>query len=226
MDLSAQIARLETLNDELGSAIEKMKFTLITKKEPANPINNQPVVLIIGHSKESGGAFNQTRQIDEYDFNSYLVGKVKSELLSRTFERKIIIQERQKLTDLPGQINAVNPLFAISFHANAFNTKATGTEMLYHRASLLSKAFAEITQQEVVKALNLKDRGIKPKGREDRGGYLLKGVECPIIIAEPFFIDNDNDFDIVERNYTELVKAFANAICRFDEIMEYENGKG
>jgi len=50
---------------------------------------------------------------------------------------------------------------------------------------------AKILNTQLVKALGLKDRGIKVKTAEDRGGYLLKNIATPCVIAEPFFIDND-----------------------------------
>jgi len=221
------LAKAITDMNESNKKVED-EFNNILKlvdKKVKDPIDDQPIVLIIGHTKESGGAINKTRKIDEYDFNSYLILKIKYELKYKLFWRDIIIQERQKLADLPEQINDLNPLFAISFHANAFDTKATGTEMLYYKNSRLGMALAKIAQEEVVKALTLRDRGIKSKERKDRGGYLLEEVKCPIIIAEPFFIDNDHDFDIVERNYSDLIKAYVNTIIKFTEIMEYENGQ-
>jgi len=208
---------LGTLN-ELRKKIERtMNMNDVLKR---GPIDNRPVVLIIGHTDASGGAFNETYKIDEYDFNSALVNLVRDRLLEVGFKRDVIIQERIKLSSLPKQINDLNPLFAISFHANAFNTRATGTEMLYYEESVQSKTLAFVLQEEIYNALGLHDRGIKSKNERDRGGYLLKGVMCPIVIAEPFFIDNDDDLRAARNSHGDLKQAYVNAIIRFNSIME------
>jgi len=71
---------------------------------------------------------------------------------------------------------------------------------------------AEILNENLVDALGLNNRGIKPKSAEDRGGYLLKSTSAPCIIAEPFFIDNDSDLKAVTDNRNALIKAYANSI--------------
>ena len=140
------------------------------------------------------------------------------------FERKIIISERQSYIGLPNQINELNPLFSISLHANAFNQEATGTEMLYYHGSELSRQLALILQKNITNALGLKSRGVKSKKEKDRGGYLLKKVNCPIVIAEPFFIDNVKDYDIAKNKSHELISAYANSIVEFNNVLENQNG--
>lgn len=61
-------------------------------------------------------------------------------------------------------------------------------------------------------ALGINDRGIKPKTAEDRGGFLLRYTSMPCLIAEPFFIDNDEDLAKANSNRDELVQAYADAI--------------
>jgi N-acetylmuramoyl-L-alanine amidase len=68
--------------------------------------------------------------------------------------------------------------------------------------------------------LNLPNRGIKPKTTEDRGGTLLKYTNAPCIIAEPFFIDNDNDLDRALEDLDGLAKAYANAIDEMSQVVK------
>ena len=119
---------------------------------------------------------------------------------------------RSTYRSLPIEINTTHPSFVISLHCNAFNTKASGTEVLYYHSSTRGKKLATVFQEKFKAALNLPDRGVKPKGAEDRGGYLLRYTKAPCIICEPFFIDNVNDLVTARGNYVGLVNAYARAI--------------
>ena len=69
---------------------------------------------------------------------------------------------------------------------------------------------ADILQKHFLKELELKDRGVIGKTAEDRGGYLLRYTNAPCVIAEPFFIDNDNEYSSAD--FDKLVTAYVNAI--------------
>jgi N-acetylmuramoyl-L-alanine amidase len=125
---------------------------------------------------------------------------------------------RRTYKQLPSDINELSSDFIISLHCNAFNKNASGTEVLYYHKSELGKKSAEILQDELVGALSLKNRGIKPRSVEDRGGHLLKYTNAPCIISEPFFIDNDSDLDVVMKNRDKIISAYSNAISRITEF--------
>ncbi len=63
-----------------------------------------------------------------------------------------------------------------------------------------------------IKALELPDRGIVPRTSEDRGGNLLRYTYAPCLIAEPFFINNDEDLRIAMENREQLITAYADTI--------------
>jgi N-acetylmuramoyl-L-alanine amidase len=109
----------------------------------------------------------------------------------------------------------LNPDFCISLHCNAFNTKASGTEVLYYHTSKDGKLLAEYLHAELLKALGLKDRKVQGKGTEDRGGHLLRYTNMPCVIAEPFFIDNDIEYQTVVSKYDDLVNAYVSAILQY-----------
>jgi N-acetylmuramoyl-L-alanine amidase len=164
--------------------------------------------LVIGHKKSSSGAVNGKSGTTEFGFN---------ELLSMDIEKEVNVVEIQRVyrrtySSLPSDINELSPDFIISLHCNAYNEEASGTEVLYYHKSTKGKQIAEILNRKLVEALGLKDRGIKPKTTEDRGGYLLKQTNAPCIISEPFFIDNDSDLSIAETKRSTLVKAYSTAI--------------
>ena len=78
---------------------------------------------------------------------------------------------------------------------------------------------AEILKNALVENLKLPDRVIKPKTSEDRGGYLLRYTKAPCVIAEPFFIDNDDDLARAQEDLEGLAEAYAGAINAISAII-------
>lgn len=169
---------------------------------------NNLCALVIGHKKLSPGAMNKAQGLTEFDFNDDLAKRIEG------YVNEAVIQRVYRRTwgELPADINTVDPGFIVSLHCNAFNTEASGTEVLYYHRSQNGKKIAEILHHRLVEYLKLKDRGIKPKTAEDRGGYLLCYTKAPCIIAEPFFIDNDSDLARAQTDVDGLAKAYAKAI--------------
>ena len=174
------------------------------------------IVFVIGHKVKSPGACNITNNICEFEFNKKLVNEIKATIDDHC-EIKIVYRDRYK--DLPDKINKLNPDFVICFHCNAYNAQLTGVETLFYHKSKKGKKMATIFQNNIVKALGLKDRGIKGKSSEERGGYILRYTEAPCILLEPFFIDNDDDYRIAINKYTGLVDACANSIYETIEVI-------
>jgi len=165
--------------------------------------------LVIGHKKTSPGASNKSSGVTEFVLNDKLAQDIELELSGVEIQRVY----RRTYDSLPGDINELNPDFIVSLHCNAFDGTASGTEVLYYHRSMKGKLMAEILNEQLVKALGLKDRGIKPKSAEDRGGYLLKNTTAPCVIAEPFFIDNNKDLKTAVDKRDLLISAYARGIA-------------
>ena len=106
-----------------------------------------------------------------------------------------------------------------SLHCNAFNGNVSGTEVLYYHRSVKGRDMARILQNRLTGFLGFPDRGIKPRTSEDRGGYLLKYTIAPCVIAEPFFIDNNDDLDRVKQDLDGLAHTYAGAIYEMSKIV-------
>ena len=179
------------------------------------PVLKKLCALVIGHKKSSQGAVNSNYGITEFIFNEKLAQLIEEKVEAVQVQRVY----RRTLEALPDDINELNPLFTISLHCNAFNGTASGTEVLYYHRSQTGKRIAEILQQRLVGCLGLQDRGVKPKTSEDRGGLLLRTTNAPCVIAEPFFIDNDQDLAKAQSNLEGLSNAYASAIKDISEIV-------
>jgi len=184
-------------------------------KEVDVPEESKLCALVIGHKKQSSGAANANSGITEFGFNEPLALKIEEKVQNTKIQRVY----RRTFNELPGDINALGPDFIVSLHCNAFNTRASGTEVLYYHRSEKGKEMAKILLKHLVGHLQLRDRGIKPKSAEDRGGYLLRNTKAPCIIAEPFFIDNDSDLARAQEDMDGLVAAYANAIDEISQII-------
>lgn len=193
----------------------RLDMPVVARKvnEAINIISPRKVVaLVIGHKAESPGAINVKHSVSEYDFNSRLAMQVKDE----TKKHDVRIIRRQRYKQLPHEINDLAPNYIISLHCNAFNSKVSGSEVLYYHKSSKGKAMANILLNSIVSHIQLHKRRIKACTSEDRGGYLLRETTSPCVIAEPFFIDNNNDLEHILSNYDALVSAYVSAI---DEIV-------
>ena len=166
--------------------------------------------LVIGHKSNSQGACNKKHGMCEYQFNDQLACDIYDSLKGSQINVRII--HRKIYKELPDDINKVNPDFFISMHCNAFDGKTNRTETLYYHTSKRSKKIADILQKNMSKAYGFKNRGILPRATEDRGGTLLRYTNMPGVIAEPFFIDNDNAYETVMTDYDKLIKAYVDSI--------------
>lgn len=166
------------------------------------------VALVVGHSEKSPGATSQCG-VSEFEYNNDLAHRIKARLLD---DIENIIVYRKKYRDLPRHINQLKPDYVLCLHCNAFNTRASGTEVLYYHRSPRGEQIASCLQTRIVATLGLPDRGIKSRTVEDRGGFVLKYTKAPCVILEPFFIDNTFDFKIGTKSKDKLAKSIADCL--------------
>lgn len=167
--------------------------------------------LVVGHKQSSAGAVNHDSGTTEFAFNDDLAriieGKARDVAIQRVY--------RRTYRSLPDDLNELAPDFIISLHCNAHNRRIAGSEVLYYHRSEQGRQMAEILSVRLADALNNRNRGIKPRSAEERGGYLLRYSDAPCVIAEPFFIDNNDEYANARRRRRYLVDAYLDAI---DEI--------
>lgn len=206
-------ARLEQQKKELK--IESRDTPIAVTSIPEEKISKEKVTvaIVIGHKKSSPGAFNENYMKSEFEYNeelSLLIEKALSEL--KISSKRIY---RRTYRELPGDINAIQPSLMVNLHTNAFNSKLSGSSVMYNSQSENGKKLADILLSEIVNILNLKNRGIKPVSSEDRGGFLLHNVNCTAVILQPFFIDNDSDLKVAIEKKEELAQSIAKGIKKY-----------
>ena len=222
---SAQV--VETLPRLTGALIQKLAekgvVSLTEIKQYLSELEDEQeavppkklCALVIGHKKSSPGAVNERAGLTEFDFNEDLAIRIEKKVKKTEVQRIY----RRTYKELPDDINALEPDFVISLHCNAFNGKASGTEVLYYHKSENGKKMAEILVNHLVGHLKLPNRGAKPKTVEDRGGPLLRSTKAPCLIAEPFFIDNNSDLARAQEDLDGLAAVYAAAIDEISRIV-------
>ncbi|MCP4897566.1 MAG: N-acetylmuramoyl-L-alanine amidase [bacterium] len=172
--------------------------------------------LVIGHKKASPGAHNSEHDVHEFNFNEKLSCLIEQKVGGDVFLQRVY---RRTYRTLPDDLNLLDPDFIVSLHCNAYNKRTSGTEVLYHHTSEAGQSVARILQGHLVDHLGLRDRGIKPKTTEDRGGYLLRYTDAPCVISEPFFIDKNGDLERAQEDFQGLAGAYAGAIEDIAELV-------
>ena len=174
--------------------------------------------LVVGHKEFSPGAVNEALQMSEFSFNDELSLNIQK-ALNTNMDITVLRMFRKTYRQLPNDINEMNPDLIISMHCNAYNGKASGTEVLHYHRSVQGYRMAGILQAELVACLGLRNRGVIACSVEDRGGYLLCHTKAPCVIAEPFFIDNSDDLRLALSKYDQLVEAYKTAILKVTETV-------
>jgi N-acetylmuramoyl-L-alanine amidase len=210
-------ALMEMLIEKEIVSMAKIKAHLAELEENEKDIvePKKLCALVIGHKKNSPGAGNDRAGIHEFEFNENLAIRIEK----KTQNTKIQRVYRRTWGELPDDINELGPDFVLSLHCNSYNGQASGTEVLYYHRSKIGKNIAKILQKHLVTFLELRDRGIQPKTSEDRGGNLLRYTKAPCVIAEPFFIDNDEDLAKAREDLEGLAGAYARAIDKMAQAV-------
>ena len=174
--------------------------------------NTKYVVLDAGHGGKDPGAVGINGYKESVKVLSiankikpYLTNSGLEVIMTRTTEDFIGINERVVI-----EKRTSNYCF-VSIHCNAYNGQASGLEVLYNAPSTNGKALANtIYNQLIADGLYNKKRGIKP--RTDLG--VLRDTICPSALVETAFIDNVNDFNLLQKE-DAFAKSIAKAICSY-----------
>jgi len=178
--------------------------------------------VIIGHTARAPGAKsdflrneNNPNGMHEYPFNSLLAPHVATRLRTLGIDAEVFTRDGGGIEGAYEASEAWGADCTVELHFNSAATRqATGTETLIHRiAGLSTYALASSVQAEMVKALGLKDRGVKTTADTNgRGEANLSQIAEPSIIVEPFFGSNPNDCAAAMERFERLAEAIARGV--------------
>lgn len=166
---------------------------------------------VVGHNAKARGAV-RADGVAEYEWNCEL-----AEMIRQLDPENVKIFHR---TPGPGQVRRVyaetdawGADVTLELHFNSVSDpSATGTETL-SSGSRGSLKLARAVQAGMLKALGLRNRGIKVRNKVQRGrGYtsLIAG-RAPAVILEPFFGSNPTDAKTADEKKEALARAIYEA---------------
>lgn len=181
---------------------------------PAMSIPPRPkVALIVGHNAKAQGAVRVTDGRTEYDWCGVL-----AEAIHRLDPARYIIIRRTPGTGEIARAYAMadqtGVLATVELHFNGGPAAATGTETLTS-GSRGSVRLCDLLQRHMVSALGLPDRGVKVRGRKDRGGSSLHSGKAPAALIEPYFGSNRGDCVTADAQMTNLALAIHRACVAY-----------
>lgn len=156
-------------------------------------MTNRKLAIVVGHNSQSQGAVRRDNQESEYMFNSRIASLMEEyarikypDLDIRTFFRQPLGSYTKEIRRVYDQTDAWGAHLTMELHFNASASPgASGTETLTS-GTPASMAAAVAVNDEVVRALGLRDRGVKTRS-EGRGSASLISGRAPAILTEPFF---------------------------------------
>jgi len=176
--------------------------------------------LAIGHSREGdNGAYTVgPNSISEHKFNSELVP-----LITPMLKVPYKVYDDYNARSYVGAMNYVsrkmredNVDACIDLHFNAAGPKATGHEWLHWETSRGGKRLATKLKEQMDKYYpTLRSRGVKARGRGQRGALFLRKTPCYAVISEPFFGSNSSDVSLIMSDLDKLAKVYAKGINNF-----------
>lgn len=111
-----------------------------------------------------------------------------------------------QLADRVAKANAQRLDLFVSIHFNAFNGKASGTEVLIHSEDSMARGRAESVVRNI-SALGYADRGVKT-----HKAYVLSKTHAPAMLIEVCFIDSAEDMDRYMGGKEAVATAIADGI--------------
>ncbi|WP_145325752.1 N-acetylmuramoyl-L-alanine amidase family protein [Paenibacillus xylanexedens] len=185
---------------------------------PVTPVGDsgrKVVVIDPGHGGSDPGTISITNK-PEKEYNLELAHKVQALLLNEPNIELVMTREGDTYPTRPERVQLANQLNAdvfVSIHGNSVESapQATGTETYYYQRSN-SKELANIIHQRLVKAMGLRDRGVKNGNLE-----VIRDTTMPAVLLEVGFLSNVLDEELMSSEVVQTKAAQAIA----DGIKEY-----
>jgi len=149
------------------------------------------LAIVVGHNSVAQGAVRQDTGQSEYHWNSRLARLLEAYAPSYGIELKTFFRTpsgsyTREINAVYDEVDIFDPWASLELHFNsASSEQATGTETLTS-GTALSMLLAQSVNDEMVRELGLRDRGIKTRS-SGRGSASLISGKAPAILIEPFF---------------------------------------
>ncbi len=174
-----------------------------------------------GHGKNTAGKRVPDDSMREWDFN-YPTAKYLNEELQYNNFKTLMVSDTSDDTPLKTRTDRANNAkvdIFVSIHANAYLGtwgNAHGIETFAYKSSTKGNKLAKLVQEELIKATNLTDRGVKHNNL-----HITRETKMPAILFECGFMDNKDEAKLLKSDsYRKLcAKAICKGICRYFNVI-------
>lgn len=144
----------------------------------------------------------------EAEVTKHLTGLV-AKYLEAAYCEVLVVQEND-LEDITDASNNWGADLFVSIHCNAFNKEARGSETFHYYGSEKGYALAEYIQTQLACSIETPSRGVK-----QAGFFVLKYSDCPAVLVETAFIDNEEDEQLLLRHGDCFARAIARGVTDY-----------
>lgn len=128
----------------------------------------------------------------------------------------VTVCQDDSLATVVNTSNSMNIDVFVSIHCNsAANEAAEGTETFYFYSSTEGKKLAQCIQSQLIDAMDMVDRGIKPAQPGVNGLYVLTNTDAVAVLVELGFISNADDVVLLEENQDDFARAIARGVTDY-----------
>jgi len=183
------------------------------------------IAIWVGHSDEDEGAESPRTHLSEFDYNSPVAKALAEHLKAQGIA--VDVYRRDKWGQFNAMLAETNQRhedwgydLGISLHLNCYNTRASGTEVLFWHRSNNGRQLATQLLGPITELFDLPTRGIKPLKKYERAWFIVGKTKPVWCIIEGAFIDNPKDemrLRMEQDNYDEAI---------VEGIIEYLRMKG
>lgn len=195
------------------SEVNNTTVTLIKRASKADKL----VVIDAGHGGKDPGAVHGG--FYEKDFNLDIAKRLNALLKSKNVKTYMMREDDSYvgLYERAYIANSLNATLFLSIHNNAYYSRFKGTETLYYPpsagdAGFNGKRFSQIIQDNLIKKLNMVDRGIVERPKL----VVLKATKMHASLAEIAFMTNSED--MAKLKTESFRQKTAEALC--DSILQ------
>lgn len=173
------------------------------------------VAIVVGHHEKSKGAYSDYFGMNEYDFYSRVASLLSDVTIFK--HDSSISGYTSRIKNTANRINQSDFDLVIELHFNSFsNPSANGCEALFYYKSAAGKLAAEKFSQKVNECtgIPLRNNGLKPLTKGDRGFASVYYTKAPTILIEPFFGSNEEDCKMIGsvENMAQIITDFLNLL--------------
>lgn len=167
------------------------------------------IAIIIGHDKESPGAYSKILGTSEYIYNSEVASHLGG--VADIYKRPLGGGYTTQMRKLAEILNPKGYDLVVELHFNKFdgeeNNVGTGCEALVYPDNEQTKIWGNHFCFQVSEKYDLINRGVKEVEKGGRGYGFLSLMSAPAMIVEPFFGDENEALKFENTaEYAQLIK--------------------